>query len=129
MRALIAAALLLFVRTSGAGATDVMITGPLFGSGQSVAVCYVINEGTSSVVLSAVDIYYTDAQNSTFVLVPTISDTCGTTLDVGRTCRTVSNIGTDHYYLCRTLVSSKARIRGTFELRAGNTPVVSQTLR
>jgi hypothetical protein len=128
MRPILCAIVLVLAGVPGTGAAEVMATGPVLpGVGvQNVGVCYLINVGGSSVTLTSIEIHNVGGSGDAVLL--SISNTCGTTLGAGNTCRTVSNI-VANVYECKVVVSSKTNIRGEFEARVNLLTVAHQALR
>jgi len=125
MRALVVGLCIALANSSPASASDLLASGPVpTDLTANVAVCYLINVGSSTVTLSSIAIYY-DFQTTP---IPTISNTCGGTLLPGKTCRTVSNISPSTF-VCRAVVSDKTNIRGDFQIRSGSVTTSHQALR
>jgi hypothetical protein len=117
------ATLLAICGISEAGASQLLATGPLEIDGNNVAVCNLINIGSAGVTLSPVGIYV-DRQP-----LPASSNTCGTTLLPGKTCRVVESTEIANYFECRVSVSDKTNIRGELEDRQGSVTVRHEAMR
>ena len=126
MRSILAAAAM--VLTMGAAADAAIVgSGPAFGNGQTVAVCYYSNLGaTTSVTFSSATIHK-EFQPA----IPEVLDNC-TTVFQQASCRVVANLGASDAgvaHWCRAVVDNKANLRGRLEIRNGSTVLTSETIR
>jgi hypothetical protein len=125
MRSILAAAVM--VLTMGAAADAAIVgSGPAFGNGQTVAVCYYSNLGTTSVTFSSATIHK-EFQPA----IPEVLDNC-TTVFQQASCRVVANLGASDAgvaHWCRAVVDNKANLRGRLEIRNGLTVLTSETIR
>jgi hypothetical protein len=124
MRSVLAAAMI--VMTGAAAHAAIVGSGPAFGNGQTVAVCYYSNLGTTSVTFSSATIHK-EFQPA----IPEVTDNC-TTVVQQASCRVVANLGASEAgvaHWCRAVVDSKTNLRGRLEIRNGSTVLTSETIR
>lgn len=102
-----------------------LASGALSGGGtQTAAVCNVRNVGTSPISALDVAIF-----TQTGVKVPT-TGTCSGTLDPQEACSINAAIATSLTHGCTaTFVGNEKNLRGTFDVRAGNTVLQAESLR
>ena len=108
---------------SEADADQLLSTGPLQINGTEQAVCSLVNIGNSSVALSPLGIYVD------YSLIPSTLNTCGKTLAVGKSCKTVSAIEIANYFECRISVADKTNLRGVLEARRESVTIRHEALR
>jgi hypothetical protein len=125
MRSILAAAAM--VLTMGAAAdAEIVGSGPAFGNGQTVAVCYYSNLGAYFITFSSATIHR-EPQPA----IPEVTDNC-TTVPPQSSCRVAANLGGSDAGLahwCRAVVNNKANLRGRLEIRNGLTVLTSETIR
>jgi|tagenome__1003787_1003787.scaffolds.fasta_scaffold20016246_2 hypothetical protein len=126
MRAILAGVVIL-TGLSGAARAAIIGSGPAHGGNtQSVAVCYIFNQGRIPITVSSIQIIAESVG-----ILGVVSNDCSLTFPLisGEICRTVSNISPRFVLACRATVS-KGTARGRLEIRdaAGNT-LTSETLR
>jgi len=125
MRSILAAAAMVLAMGAAADA-EIVGSGPAFGNGQTVAVCYYSNLGTTSVTFSSATIHR-EPQPA----IPEVVDNC-TTLFPQASCRVGANLGASDAGLahwCCAVVNNKANLRGRLEIRNGSTVLTSETIR
>jgi hypothetical protein len=125
MRSILAAAAMVLAMGAAADAT-IVGSGPAFANGQTVAVCYYSNLGTTSVTFSSATIHR-ESQPA----IPEDTDNC-TTVFPRASCRVVASLGASDAgvaHWCRAVVDNKANLRGRLEIRNGPTVLTSETIR
>jgi hypothetical protein len=125
MRSILAAAAM--VLTMGAAADAATVgSGPAFGNGQTVAVCYYSNLGSTFITFSSATIHR-EPQPA----IPEDTDNC-TSVPPQSSCRLAASLGASDAGLahwCRAVVDNKANLRGRLEIRNGYTVLTSETIR
>jgi hypothetical protein len=117
------ATLLIICGVSEADASQLLATSPLEIDGNNIAVCNLINIGSTSVTISSVGIFVD------YQLLPASSNTCGKTLSPGKTCHVVESTEIANYFECRVSVSDKTNIRGELEDRQGSVTLRHEAMR
>lgn len=117
MKKILVAGVVLFGMNSAVNAA-ILAGGAMYGGpGQATAVCYLYNAGATAVTISSKTI----SREFNVPLGLTV-DNCGAALSAGRSCGFATPIVNFAAHFCKVVVSSKANLRGVFEMRdaAGN---------
>ena len=126
MKTIIAAGAFALFGIAAPAHADILASGPAYGGpAQSVAVCYVYNPSNVNVTISSIRIV-TEPFGG---VLPVVSNNCTPSsgaglLAPGRTCRTVSNTGSN-VIACRVDLVSQPNARASFEIRSSNSTILN----